>query len=99
MQRKKLLGLLHLSFKKLLRDAREVAFHLVDIIEMQKQEFAVLQTLHVVATLPHVFLAVGSRVDFDKLVLVEQQLGMQYHRVFEPEELKHFRLVVENLLL
>ena len=58
-----------------------------------------LQTLHVVATLAHVLLAVGSRVDFDQLILVEQQLGMQYHRVFEPKVLKNFRLVIESLLL
>jgi len=99
MQRKKLLGLLHLSFEELLRDAREVAFHLVDIVDMQKQELTVLQTLHVVASLAHVLLAIGGRVDFDQLILVEQQLGMQYHCVFEPEVLKYFRLVVINLLL
>ena len=36
MQRKELLGLLHLSFEELLRNAREVAFHLVYIVGMQK---------------------------------------------------------------
>jgi len=36
MQRKELLGLLHLSFEELLRNARELAFHLVDIVEIKK---------------------------------------------------------------